>query len=316
MQLPNNLASFIEVLTRLPQQKIAKTMSLILLVYIAYLAAQMTWLLISKDAIQQSTGISSSNTFQNTKIKSVDLAKLYAVNLFGEFSDEIIVQEDIKVQDAPETRLRLTLAGVVASDNNDVAAAIIENNGKQETYGIGDTIIGTRAILNSVSSDRVLIKQSGRLETLMLDGFKYEKAGNKTTGSNARLKSAKSRKKRTAPSTHIIDQRNNRELTQRATSLKADINKDPGNITDYLRISPKRMAGKVIGYQLMPGKKPEFFQSSGLKSGDVATQMNGYDLSVPSEAAQALQDLKQQKEVSLLLNRNGELTEILFSIDE
>ena len=66
----------------------------------------------------------------------------------------------------------------------------------------------------------------------------------------------------------------------------------------------------------MPGKNPEFFQTSGLKSGDVAIQMNGYDLSVPSEAAQALQALKQQKDVSLLLNRNGELTEILFSIDE
>jgi len=316
MQLPNNLASFIEVLARLPQQKIAKTMSFILLVYVAYLAAQMTWLLVSKGTTNQSMSALSTTISQNTAIQNVDLDKLYEINLFGKFSDEIVLQEDIIVQDAPETRLRLTLAGVVASDNNDVAAAIIENNGKQETYGIGDTIIGTRAVLNSVSSDRVLIKQSGRLETLMLDGFKYEKAGNKTTANKARVKRTKSRKNRTAPSTHIIDQRNNRELTQRAKSLKTDINEDPGKITDYLRIAPKRVAGKIIGYRLMPGKKPEFFQSSGLKSGDVATQMNGYDLSVPSEAAQAMQALKQQKEVSLLLDRGGELTEILFSIDE
>ena len=316
MQLPNNLTPFIEVLARLPQQKIARAMSVLLLAYVAYLAAQLTWLLISPSATHQSTGSNFPTASINAKTSNVDLAKLHGLNLFGDFSDEVVVQEEIKVQDAPETQLRLTLSGVVASDDSKLATAIIENNGKQETYGIGDTIIGTRAILDSVSSDRVLIKQSGRLETLMLDGFKYAKNKNNTTINHTKPKRPKSKRSQFAPSTRTFDQRNNQELTRRATNLKADINKDPGKITDYLRIVPKRQAGKVIGYQLMPGKNPEFFQTSGLKSGDVAIQMNGYDLSMPSEAAQALQALKQQTEVSLLLNRNGELTEILFSIDE
>ena len=316
MQQPNNLTPFIEVLARLPQQKIARAMSILLIAYVAYLAAQMTWLLVSPNTTHQSTNSNFSVVSANTTAKNVNLAKLYALNLFGAFSDEIVVQDEIKVQDAPETQLRLILSGVVASDDNKLATAIIENNGKQETYGIGDTIIGTRAILDSVSIDRVLIKQSGRLETLMLDGFKYAKNKSIATVNKTRPKRPNSSRSQFAPSTRIFDQRNNRELTRRASRLKADINKDPGKITDYLRIVPKRQAGKVIGYQLMPGKNPEFFQTSGLKSGDVAIQMNGYDLSVPSEAAQALQALKQQKEVSLLLNRNGELTEILFSIDE
>jgi len=316
MQLPNNLTPFIEVLARLPQQKIAKAMSILLVVYVAYLGAQITWLLLSPNTTSKSVGSQFSTATENVTTKNISLDKLYALNLFGTFNEEIDLQEEIQVQDAPETRLRLTLSGVVASDDKKVAAAVIENNGKQETYGIGDTITGTRAILEGVSSDRVLIKQSGRLETLMLDGFKYEKAKTHSTASNARPKRPKTKRKQSAPSARIFDQRNNRELTRQAANLKADINKDPGKITDYLRIVPKRQAGKVIGYQLMPGKNPEFFKTSGLKSGDVATQMNGYDLSVPSEAAQALQALKQQTEVSLLLNRNGELTEILFSIDE
>ena len=65
----------------------------------------------------------------------------------------------------------------------------------------------------------------------------------------------------------------------------------------------------------MPGKDPTFFESAGLKTGDVAIQMNGFDLTAPREAAQALQSLKEQREVSLLLDRNGDMTEILFSID-
>ena len=65
----------------------------------------------------------------------------------------------------------------------------------------------------------------------------------------------------------------------------------------------------------MPGKDPTFFESSGLKSGDVAIQMNGFDLTAPREAAQALKSLKEEREVSLLLDRNGDMTEILFSIN-
>ena len=73
--------------------------------------------------------------------------------------------------------------------------------------------------------------------------------------------------------------------------------------------------GATVGYLLMPGKDPEFFKSSGLQSGDVAVQMNGYDLTSPIDAAQALQALKTEPEVALWVDRNGEVTEILFSIE-
>ena len=42
--------------------------------------------------------------------------------------------------------------------------------------------------------------------------------------------------------------------------------------------------------------------------------MNGYDLTVPSEAAQAMMALRQENEVSLLVDRKDGITEILFSI--
>ena len=58
-----------------------------------------------------------------------------------------------------------------------------------------------------------------------------------------------------------------------------------------------------------------FFKASGLKPGDVAVAMNGLNLSLPSEAAQALKALKEQQELSLLIDRNGEITEILFGIN-
>ena len=112
-----------------------------------------------------------------------------------------------------------------------------------------------------------------------------------------------------------MDQRSNNELTRNAVQLRSDISKDPGKITDYLRISPARKSGKIIGYRLSAGKKPEFFKLSGLKSGDIAVQMNGHDLRAPSEAAQALSALKTERDISLLIERKNDLIEILFSID-
>ena len=43
--------------------------------------------------------------------------------------------------------------------------------------------------------------------------------------------------------------------------------------------------------------------------------MNGLDLTSPQEASNALKALRTESEITLLVDRGGELTEILFSIN-
>ena len=317
MQLPNNLASIGEFLAKLPQVQIAKAISAVVVVYMAYLCAQITWQLMPNDSAQSPINAASSPQVASSTQQRFDLAGFQSLNLFGDYqqTDEVQLPE---VQDAPETNLNLTLAGVVASSDAKTAAAIIENNGAQETYGIGDKITGTRAQLAQVHADRVIIKQGGRMETLMLDGFDYNKNNTATHSSSSTNKATSRRSQTNSPrktnKKDTLDLRNNKALSQVVKNIKQDIADNPGKIADYLRIPPKRMQGKIVGYRLMPGKQAEFFKSSGLKSGDVAVQMNGLDLTQPSEAAQALKALKQDSDISLLVDRRGELTEILFSI--
>ncbi|MEW6992212.1 type II secretion system protein GspC [Colwelliaceae bacterium 6441] len=313
MEYPKNVAELNELLLKLPQAKVANAISVLLLFFIAYLFAQLTWLFISEKSSNSPTLVMESPVLINSKVSKVNINAIEQLNLFGKYSEQKVVQQ-VTVQDAPETKLNLTLSGTVASDDPEIAAAIIENNGKQETYGIGDKITGTRATLESVSSDRVLIKQSGRLETLMLDGFDYKQVTANRNNMAERESNPSAHRPLRQNIPQVLDQRDNEALSRTAMQLKKDINEDPGKITDYLKISPKREEGNIIGYQLMPGKNAEFFQSSGLKSGDIAIQMNGLDLTIPSEAAQALQALKEEQELSLLIDRNGEMTEILFSI--
>ncbi len=317
MTLSNNISNVFEQLSKLPQRRITQVIILLLLSYIAYLFAQMTWLGLSESSHHGSLKLTGSASIATTPQKEVQVQAIQALNLFGAFSQQQEAKvAEVVIEDAPETRLKLILTGVVASSNKAAAAAIIESAGKQETYSIGENIKGTRAVLEDVFNDRVLLKVSGRLETLMFEGLVFDKnIKPMQPSSNSRTPQTTKTDGKTLSSLNIVDHRDNKALTNTTKSLQAELASDPGKITDYLKISPKRENGKIAGYRLMPGKDPTFFQSAGLKSGDVAIQMNGFDLTAPREAAQALKSLKEQREVSLLLDRNGDMTEILFSIN-
>ena len=317
MQFPNNWTEFNNVMLKIPQQKIAKVLSVLLLIYIAFLAAKITWLLLNNAAVVTPVHVDNANV-QSQKSTAINLSPIKQLNLFGQYNKIAQTEkvESEEVQDAPETKLNLTLTGAVASDNNAIAAAIIENNGKQETYGIDEQITGTRATLSKVFNDRVLIKVNGKLETLMLDGFVYKKTiANNLRKPEPSTERSTTRRQSSFTSPKIVDQRDNESLSDSVQQFRDDLSEDPGKLMDYLRITPKRQGGEIIGYSLMPGMNGEFFKASGLKAGDVAVQINGYDLTVPSNAAQALQELQEQSEVSLLVDRNGDMTEILFSIN-
>lgn len=316
MSLSNNLSNVFEQLSKLPQKKITQVVIFLLLSYIAYLFAQITWLAIPQEKNAAVLKASGSKSTQVSTSKQLNVNAIEALNLFGAFSQQEVEKvEELVIEDAPETRLKLTLTGAVASSDKATSAAIIESAGKQETYSIGENIKGTRAVLEKVFNDRVLLKVSGRLETLMIEGVDFNKNVQAIKPASKQQRTTKKAPSKRFSSPNVVDQRNNKALTQSTKSLRKDLDDDPGKITDYLKISPKRENGKISGYRLMPGKDPTFFESAGLKNGDVAIQMNGFDLTEPREAAQALQSLKEEREVSLLLDRNSEITEILFSID-
>ncbi len=317
MDFPTNMTTFSAAMSTFNQKRTTQVISVTLLIYIAYIFAKMTWLSVPEpDQKDQMRTNSPHKSVSLTSVKNVNLTQLQSLNLFGLYTSE--VQEDtvLIAHDAPETRLNLVLTGLVATDDVNIAAAIIEHQGKQETYGISDVIVGTRASLEKVLRDRVLIKQAGRLETLMLDGFDFKKPARAISSKNQQATNILRRNSQAiATETNSLDHRANKKLTASARNLRADVSQDPSKISDYLRILPKRRQGKIIGYSLRPGKKAEFFKLSGLKSGDVAVQMNGFDLTDASDAAKALAEMKQAKDVSLLVQRSGNVMEILFSIE-
>jgi general secretion pathway protein C len=157
------------------QNKIIFVVVVLLALYLLAFIAELTWRLIPQ------AEVNSQNAFQTTTSNAgqlssrFDVAPLTKINLFGPEAKPIAVVQT-EVTEVPETSLNLTLTGVVSSTNPKVGAAIVENNGKQNTYGIGDKIDGTNATLDEIFVDRVIIKNRLNRETLMLDGVDFDEA--------------------------------------------------------------------------------------------------------------------------------------------
>lgn len=303
---------------RVPQQQLTKVLIIGLLGYVAFWFADFTWKLVPQENSNKIVNINTSQS-ANLSASTVNASDIKKLNLFGQYNQQIVAPKTIdKIESAPETKLRLTLTGVVASDDPSTAAAIIESKGQQETYGIDDNVEGTRAILKQIYNDRVILESSGRMETLMLDGFDYTKSiesdGVASDISGTRLKSKQATSTAKKMSSASFDPEKQARMKERVAKARADILQNPSKLTDYIKISPYRKDGKVKGYRLMPNKDPEFFTEVGLVAGDIAVQINGKDLTDMRQAQQALIELRKADHVDVLVERNGELHDISLGL--
>jgi general secretion pathway protein C len=89
------------------------------------------------------------------------------VHIFGDAAVKLVeVPRDVN---APKTRLRLELLGVIAASIAENSSAIIApKGGVGENYRIGDAVQG-RTTLAAVQQDQVILDSNGKLEALKFD---------------------------------------------------------------------------------------------------------------------------------------------------
>jgi len=291
----------------IPHKQVSNAVFWVGLIVALLLAAQITWKLMpmsDNQATWQPSPISS------TAAKQVELDAVRDLLLFGKHdagATKPKVEVVEQITDAPKTNLSIQLTGVVASTAEQNGLAIIESSGSQETYSLGDKIKGTSASLKEVYADRIIITNAGRYETLMLDGLKY------TTQSevNQQLQQAKSNQR----NVQQVDRRNSEFSTELANS-REELLADPSKITDFIAISPVQKDGEVAGYRLNPGKDAALFKQAGFQPSDLAKSINGFDLTDMGQALEVMAQLPELTEMSVMVEREGQLVEIMFSLPE
>jgi general secretion pathway protein C len=236
-----------------------------------------------------------------TQQDGLNVSELATSELFGKYSEQeakMVVAP--VVQDAPKTRLNLILVGAVSSSVAENSLAVIANRGSQATYGIGEQIEGTQATLKGVFIDRVIIENAGRDETLMLEGIEFKRVvpSNVSQPSNVSARQVGNN----PPASEIeID------------AIRAEIIADPQKILQYIRLSQVKKDGELVGYRIRPGKQRALFDSAGLKNGDIATSLNGADLTDPASMGQIWESMPEMTEFNLTVERNGQSHEIYIA---
>ncbi|NCO47004.1 MAG: type II secretion system protein GspC, partial [Vibrio sp.] len=163
------------------------------------------------------------------------------------------------------------------------------------TYGVNEVIEGTRVKLKAVFNDRVIIDNSGRDETLMLDGIDYHKP---SVATPERVVASNVRGNNPASAEEKLD------------DIRAAIASNPQEIFKYVRLSQVKRDDKVLGYRVSPGQSPELFESVGLQDGDVAIALNGQDLTDPDAMNKIFQSVSELTEMNLTVERDGQSHDI------
>ncbi|OBU27490.1 type II secretion system protein GspC [Photobacterium kishitanii] len=271
-------------------QSVTRILTCLLVVIFAWVAGRLVWSIVepAPAVARWQPLIVSVNTSQ----QQLPVNEILSLNLFGRYQANAapVAVKPVK-QDAPQTQLRLTLVGVVASSTPSKALAVVTNNGKQNTYGINEVIDNTRATLIAVYNDRVIIRNNGRDETLMLEGLKFTKPSAAPVSSQ----------RNTSPSNS-----NAAELAK----IKQEILSEPQTLFSYIRLSQVKKDGQIEGYRVNPGKNRILFDQVGLKANDLAVSINGNSLTDPAIMAKLWGELSSASDFTLTVERDGQLHDI------
>lgn len=208
------------------------------------------------------------------------LTTVAGLHLFGRAPREATARA-VPVE-APETRLRLELKGVVALETSDGGAALIAGEGEDERhYRVGDDLPGG-ATLEQILPDRVILSRDGRFEMLRLPRQRLEAhAVNPIPGTgDAALAST---------------------LAQRREAWL----REPSRFMEVVRVRPVMAGGRLKGFAVSPRREAALFRRAGLEPGDVVTAVNGRDLASVGDPRSMIKELASASTVTLEVERDG-----------
>jgi general secretion pathway protein C len=322
------LESVSAILARIPQTRVKLAIYIILIIWITHGLVTLVWVIVPQPEMSATLPVTANSQAKSQAGKSLsekmaDIKLLQGWNLFGEANpsaqEETVTQDLVATElsgienEATATRLQLVLQGVVTASNPVNSRAMIEYQKKQDLYQIGDALpVGKRVTLAKVLSDRVILDNAGRYESLLL----YDEGKVLQPRSSAR--STISQRPAAGPgSEKVMDRRGDETITKMASEYRRQLISNPTSLADVINVSvAKDPDGSVIGYKVRPGRHREQFTQFGLKNGDVVTQINGIELNNPTRALEVYRLLREAQEATFSVRRGQEEISIIVGLDD
>jgi general secretion pathway protein C len=276
--------------------------NLVLFCLLIYFFAELTWKIIpGPTALPPPLPADQTTTVHNPVVKSWDIAKWHLFGVKEEIKEPVVP----RVTEIPETKLKLILRGIFASDDPTTGGAIIADPRNDENfYTVGAQVPGN-ATIKEIYPDRVVLMRNNQFETLRLPKESLEVGSSGTRPSSQR------------PSRVIPESR--RPQIDDGVSLREYrdvLVNEPQRLAEMIQIEPVNNAGQFIGYRVQPGNDASFFSRFGLQPGDVVTAVNGITLDTPAKGLNLLRSLPDTNEYRIELQRNGQKQSFVINLND
>lgn len=189
----------------------------------------------------------------------------------------------------PITKIPLSLIGTFISDGQD-PYAIVEDKRKstQDVFNINDRLFG-EATLKTIFRDRVEIERNGQIEILAIDDSPG--AADSSSSSSA------------SQDEFVVDEA---ELDRNLENLPL--------LLTQARAVPYFKEGKSVGLRMFAIKSGSMFEKIGLKNGDILKGINGNSMGDLSQAMKLFEQLKQERSITVVLERDRQDKEFKYQI--
>ena len=242
----------------------------------------------------------------------IDTSGVLGLGLFGG-SPEAFVDADSAAlteasrdgieQNAQETRLALTLTGIVASTEDGSGSAVIKSGAAEQVYAVGDALPASgQVVLAKVMPQQVVIDNNGTYELMKLyegPGISIPTRTARAPRQDAAASLASSNPNEASPSATAAEQ------TALASQYRRQLYDSPESLASVVSVSPVREGERVVGYRIAPGADRVAFDAFGFQTGDIVTAVNGLALSDASNTVKLYQTMKDATQASFDIERDG-----------
>ena len=242
----------------------------------------------------------------------IDTSSVRGLGLFGG-SPEALAEVDNATlsaasrdgieQNAQETRLALTLTGIVASTEDGTGSAVIKSGAAEQVYAVGDALPASgQVVLAKVMPQQVVIDNNGTYELIKLyegSGIAIPTRAARPPGQDA-IASVQSVSPNEAGTPASAA-----EQTALASQYRRQLYNSPESLASVISVSPVREGDRVVGYRIAPGADRAAFDTFGFQPGDIVTAVNGLALSDASNTVKLYQTMKDATQASFDIERGG-----------
>lgn len=275
--------------------RLAGWVTFVLVLLLAYALARFTWTLLGPapvalpQVVAPTAGVPAS---ESPAPVSDHLVRVAGLHLFGQA--EAGPEGGASVpEDTPDTRLSLSLKGVVADTSQRRSVALIaDEQGNEQHYILGAELPGG-ATLEQIHADRVVLRRAGRFEQMRLP--------------------------RDAPPT-AVEVAAPVASAAVAGSIPSAVRQqwleDPRALFDMVQAQPVMQDGAIRGFAISPRRDARMFRRAGLRPGDVVTGINGVTLAGIDDPAALMGQLAGAQQLVLEIERNGRPNTVVVEVGQ